>query len=99
MKPGVNSEQIDRAQWRALVVGVAASAVCVVGAFMDPAQFFRAYLFAYLFIMGLALGSLALVMIHHLTGGAWGFLIGRVLEAQMKTMPLAALFFVPVLFG
>jgi hypothetical protein len=38
-------------------------------------------------------------MIHHLTGGAWGFLIRRVAEAQMKTMPLVAVLFVPVIFG
>ena len=38
-------------------------------------------------------------MIHHLTGGAWGFLIGRIVEAQMKTLPLVAFLFVPVAIG
>ena len=49
---------------------------------MMPSQFlFRGYLVAWLFIWGIAQGSLALVMIHHLTGGAWGVVLRRILEA------------------
>ena len=36
-------------------------------------KFFHAYLFASLFVVGLAVGSLAVVMIHHLTGARLGF--------------------------
>src|SRR5262249_23892298 len=63
------------------------------------AQFFRAYLAAYVFYLGLALGSFALLALYHLTGGAWGFLIRRVLEAGMRTLPLLAFLFMPVGFG
>ena len=35
-------------------------------------QFFRSYLVAYLFLVGIALGSLGLVMLNHITGGALG---------------------------
>jgi hypothetical protein len=99
MTTGVLGERFERWQWRSLIVGVVASAICIIGAVFDPQQFFRAYLFAYLFVLGLAVGSLALVMIHQLTGGAWGFLIRRFAEAQMKTMPLVAVLFLPVIFG
>jgi hypothetical protein len=45
------------------------------------------------------LGSLAIVMVPHLSGGAWGLVIRRVLESATRTMPLVALLFVPLLFG
>ena len=38
---------------------------------------------------------LAILMIYHLTGGAWGFLIRRILEAGMRTLPLLALLLRP----
>jgi len=61
--------------------------------------FFCCYLVAWLFVWGMAQGSLALVMIHHLTGGAWGVVLRRILEAQMRTLPLVGLLFLPVGLG
>jgi hypothetical protein len=71
----------------------------VVGALFDPAQFFRAYLAAYQFYLGIALGCFAILMVYHLTGGAWGFLIRRILEAGMRTLPLLAVLFMPIVGG
>ena len=82
-----------------LFVGVAAAIVFVIGGLFDPDQFFRAYLASYLFYFGLPMGSLALFMIYCCTGGAWGFLIKRFLEAGMRTLPLAAIGFVPIGLG
>lgn len=87
---------LDRLRRRALAVGAVALAICAVGAFISPAQFARAYLSAYLLFVGVALGSLAVLMLYHLTGGAWGFLIRRILEAQTRTLPLLTLLFIPV---
>jgi hypothetical protein len=86
-------------QWRALAVGVIALAACIIGAIFSPTQFFRAYLTAYLFFLGIAHGCLAILMVYHLTGGAWGVLIRRILEAGMWTLPLLTLLFVPVACG
>ena len=47
---------LDRLQWRALGVGAVALLVCLVGALFSPVQFFRSYLVAYLFCLGIALG-------------------------------------------
>jgi hypothetical protein len=91
--------EVDRRQWQALVLGVAALVPCVVGAFFDPPQFFRAYLAAYQFFLGFALGSMVILTIYHLTGGAWGFLVRRTLEAAMRTLPLLAVLFVPIACG
>jgi len=82
-----------------LAIGAVASLLLVVGAMLDPAQFFRAYLAAYLFCLGLSLGSLAVLMIYHTTGGAWGFLVRRFLEAGVRTLPLVAVGFVPIALG
>src|SRR5262249_1992777 len=60
---------------------------------------FRAYLAAYIFWIGIPVGCLALLMLHHLVGGRWGFVIQRVLEAAIQTLPLMALLFIPLLFG
>ncbi len=79
--------------------GAVALVVCVVGAFFDPAQFFRAYLASYLFYQGIGLGCLAILMIYYVTGGAWGFLIRRFLEAGTRTLPLLALLLIPVGIG
>ena len=38
-------------------------------------------------------------MVYHMTGGSWGFLIRRILEAGMRTLPLLALFFLPIALG
>lgn len=84
---------------RALTLGIAASAACAIGAFMSPAQFFRSYLFAYVFWLGLSIGSLSIVMLHHLSGGAWGIVLRRLLESGTRPLPLMAILFLPLLFG
>ncbi len=91
--------RLDRVQQRARAVGVVGLVLCLVGAATGPQQFFRSYLVAYLFWMGIALGCCALLMLHHLAGGNWGFVIRRPLEAGTRTLPLMALLALPFLFG
>ncbi len=64
-----------------------------------PRAFFFSYLYAYLVLDRLTLGGLCVLMIHHLTGGGWGFTVRRFLEAAVATLPLMALLFVPVCLG
>ena len=40
-----------------------------------------------------------MVMIHHLVGGTWGFVIQRPLESAIRTFPVMALLFIPIFFG
>ena len=49
--------------------------------------------------LGVALGSMAILMIRHLTGGGWGMVIRRILGAAMRTLPLLALLFIPIILG
>ena len=62
-------------------------------------KFFQAYLVAYAFWIGVVLGSMALLMVQHLSGGAWGVVIRRPLEAAVRTMPLMAFLFMPIVLG
>jgi hypothetical protein len=78
------------------LLGLAAAAV---GAFVEPAQFFRSYLTAYVYWLGLALGSLSLLLLHHLAGGRWGLVTLRILEAGAKTVLPVAVLGVPLVFG
>src|SRR5437016_7311814 len=90
---------LSRVSTRALIVGIVFSALLVVGAFLDRVQFFHAYLIGFIFWAGITVGSLALLMLQHLTGGTWGLVIRRVLEAGTRTLPLVLLLFVPVVLG
>jgi hypothetical protein len=91
--------RMGRLQWGAMIVGVAGLALCGVGVLLDLTQFFRSYLWAYLFWLGLSLGCLGILMLHYLVGGTWGAIIRRVLESGTRTLPLMVLLFVPLLFG
>ena len=57
------------------------------------------YLAVYLFCLNAGLGCMVVLMVYHLTGGGWGFLIRRILEAGVKTLPLSAIGFLPVALG
>lgn len=99
MNGALSPVQWDSVRNRSLAVGLLALVLCVAGAFISPQSFFRSYLAAYIFWIGVPLGCWALLMLHHLVGGRWGFVIQRVLESGIQTLPLMALFFVPILLG
>ena len=90
---------VARMQQRALIVGVVGLAAAAIGFVIDRDQFFQSWLIGFIFCLGLALGSLGLLMLQHLSGGQWGMVARRVFEAASGTLPLLALMFIPVLLG
>lgn len=86
-------------QSRSLIVGIVFSLVAIVGGFLRPDQFFRGYLLAFMAWLGVTLGSMAVLMIRHLTGGGWGTVIRRVMGAAMRCIPLMTVLFIPILFA
>jgi hypothetical protein len=84
---------------RSLIVGVVFGVIAILLAFKNPDEFYRAYLLGFMAWLGVALGSMAIVMIRHLTGGGWGVVIRRILGAAMRTLPLLAALFVPIILG
>ncbi|MEZ5288629.1 MAG: hypothetical protein R2712_28245 [Vicinamibacterales bacterium] len=81
----------------AAVVGLALAGLGFVMTGLD--RFFQSYLIAYTFWLGIALGSMALLMVQHLSGGAWGIVIRRPLEAAASTLPAMAVLFIPIALG
>jgi hypothetical protein len=96
---GVRSAVLERLHKTGLGVGALFLLALVAGFFVDRAQFFRSYLFGFLFWVEVAVGSLGLAMLSHLTGGLWGIVPRRLHEAAARTFPALALGFVPVALG
>jgi hypothetical protein len=95
--PPAGMRRLERA---ALVCGVAGALASVLGAILYPAeQFLRAYLVGYMFWLGITLGCLAVVMLSHITGAQWGFVVRRVLECGALNVLLMAVLFLPILIG
>lgn len=90
---------LKRFQQIALIVGVVFLLLMAVGFFTNRVQFMRSYLFSYTYWIGFPLGSLVLLMLQHLTGGGWGLVIRRPLEAATRTLPLMLLLFIPIVLG
>ena len=82
-----------------LLAGGAGAAVCAIGLVMNPGQFVRSMLPAYMWLLSVTLGSLALGMVHQVSGGAWGVVIRRILGAASRTLPLLTLLFIPIALG
>jgi hypothetical protein len=89
----------DRVQLRALVIGGIGLAACAAGAFINGQEFFRSYLVAYMLWLGIALGCTSLLMLHHLVGGGWGYVIRRLLESGARTFPVLLILGIPFLIG
>lgn len=90
---------LDRYQRTALIVGLLALVLSAVVSFIfgGAVAFFRSYLVGYVFWCGVAVGSLAIMMLHHLSGGAWGLVVRRIFEAATRTVfPLLVILFIPI---
>jgi hypothetical protein len=94
-------EIVSTIHQRSLGVGIIFGIAALIAAFLPATreQFFHSYLLGFMLWLGVTLGSMAILMINHMTGGAWGMVIRRQLEAAVKTLPLLALLFVPIIFG
>jgi hypothetical protein len=89
---------VQTIQTQALFVGLVGAIASAVGAFLSPESFYSAFLSGYMFWLGLSLGCMAILMLHHLVGGAWSIVIRRILESGMMTLPFMAVLFLPILF-
>lgn len=84
---------------RSMFIGLVGAVASIAAAFIKPDNFYSAYLTVYVAALGLSLGCMAIVMLYHLVGGAWGTVIRRIMEAGMMTLPLMAVLFLPILFN
>lgn len=85
---------------KALAVGVIGTLATIAGYFVaGPGEFFRSWLWVYIYIIALTVGPLAWVMLYYSTGGAWGVMIRRTGEAAGRTIWLTIVMFLPILLG
>jgi hypothetical protein len=94
-------EIVNTLHQRALGVGLLFGVASLIAAILPATreQFFHSYLIGFMLCLGASLGSMAFLMIQHLTGGMWGMVIRRQLEAAMKVLPLMAVLFIPIIVG
>jgi hypothetical protein len=94
---------LDRWQKRAFLWGFAGLVFGLIGAQSSGLggwqQFYRSYLFAYVYWVSIPMGCTGLLMLHHLTGGRWGFPLRRIVEAGSRSLAWMAVLFVPVVIG
>ncbi|HXE89467.1 MAG TPA: hypothetical protein VNK82_00735 [Terriglobales bacterium] len=92
---------LELIQKRSLIIGAAVLVLCGIGWGMNADQFFRSYLVGYMLWLGISLGCFAFLLVQHLSGGGWGLVIRRVLEAAASTRVFffLAVLFVPVVLG
>ena len=94
--------RLDRMQRSMLLLGSFALLLCALFGLRNPdatQRAFQSYLFSYIFWFSIPLGCMALLMMHHLTGGWWGYPIRRLLEAGSRTCLVMTALFIPVLLG
>ena len=103
------ARELDRLRRKAFMLG-AMGLLLFVGGTLVPGlvvgdlqsglrRSFYSYLGAFVFWVGVPLGSMAIAMLHQMSGGVWGFVIRRFLESAMRTLPLMALLFLPLIPG
>ncbi len=98
MSTNVLSDHADiaRLQRRGLIIGVAGLVVGAIGALLQPDQLLPSWLIGFTFCLGLSMGCLTLLMMQHMSGGQWGLVSRRVLEAGSRLLPYCVLLFIPV---
>jgi hypothetical protein len=89
---------VDRLQRFGVRLGVVGLIAALIGWFLSPDYFYRAYLVGWLYCVGLAFGSLCLAMLNHLVGGGFLLVVRRQLEAATRTIPALLLASVPLFF-
>ncbi len=91
--------EITRLRPLALGIGGIALIVWAFGAYFNTEQAMRSWLLGFIFWGGIGIGSLGVLMLQYLTGGAWGLVIRRIVEAGSRTLPMMVLLFVPLAIG
>jgi hypothetical protein len=83
---------------RALVIGAIFAVIAALLAFADGStqHVLRAWLLGTVLTFGWAVGGLALLMVQYVSGGKWGLLLRRPLEAMSRTLPLVFVYWLVI---
>jgi hypothetical protein len=86
---------------RALTVGVIFSVIAALLAFADGSvdHVLRAWVLGLMLTFGWSVGGLALLMVQYCTGGKWGLLFRRPLEAMSRSLPVVFVYWLVVVIA
>lgn len=96
---------VDSWRNRALVAGIIFSAIAAVLGFLGQTQdadhlgwnhLLRAWTMGTMITWGFAVGGLTMLMVQYCSGGKWGLLLRRPLEAMSRTLPLVFVYWVVI---
>lgn len=87
------SAGLPRAAVSATVIG---AVICIAGLLVDPHRTAAAYLVAYVAVLAVGLGALAMIMIARVTAATWFVALRRQAEQVVAVLPVLAILFVPV---
>jgi hypothetical protein len=89
---------VDAWQKRALLFGALAAVVAATLAVADGSidHLVRGWLLGLIFTWGWCVGGLALLMVQYCSGGKWGLLLRRPLEAMARTLPLVFVYWLVI---
>src|SRR5690349_10766472 len=93
---------LDLSKWRNVptLLMVIGGALALFGAFFFTKQFAYAWLLAFMFFLSLCLGSLFLILAHHLFDAGWSVAIRRFCEHIATLLcPWMLVLFLPIAFG
>ncbi|MHB1023440.1 MAG: hypothetical protein ACYC46_04610 [Acidobacteriaceae bacterium] len=82
-----------------LIAGIVLGLASLVFLRIDLDHFLRAYVLGFMMCFTFAIGGLALLMVQYVSGGKWGLLLRRPLEAMTRTLPLIVVMFLPIALG
>lgn len=92
------AETLKKYQNSSAFLGLLFLGLLVAGYFMAGSQqFIRSYLVGFWMWFTAGIGCLGLLMVQYLTGGAWGIMIRKALEAGAKTLYVMWVLFLPLL--
>ncbi len=80
-------------------LGFAGLIASLIGYFLNENQFFFSYIVSFTFFTGIALSSLIMIMLHHITKSSWGVVVRRIPEVFGANIWIWAIFFLPILLG
>ena len=83
----------------AAIAGAAGLLLTLLGGLASPRPALLAYLIAFVYWLGLAIGVASLVMANHATGAHWSVTVRRLGENIAAVVPIFVLLFVPLLLG
>ena len=88
--------EIGQMSSRFMMLGGIGLVGLVAGFLMVRETFWQSYLIAFIFWINITLGALGVLMVQHLSGGKWGLVARRILEASSRTLPVMAVLFIPI---